>query len=150
MAKRNFMKFGMDGIPLGYFKFVNFLQSVIPTWRMLKVVRWKDHPPPWCHYHDSQRWLVAPSPVATLIIDTNCSCCHLWMETWTIWYHVHWTANHVIARAATCQWSFELFVLQSISCSANEHTVLNCYVVKKCQKNIYSVEGSELLGILSN
>jgi hypothetical protein len=27
----------------------NFLQSVIPTWRMLKIVRWEDKPPPWRH-----------------------------------------------------------------------------------------------------
>jgi hypothetical protein len=27
----------------------NLLRSVLPTWRMLEVVRWQNDPPPWRH-----------------------------------------------------------------------------------------------------
>jgi hypothetical protein len=108
----------------------NFLHSVIPTWRMLKVLRWENDHLWWRHYTSCCRLSVAVWIIRADIFQLHCkllmlhsviarinctfhfvclsvtsisrTCCHLSVAMWTV-------------IATICQWSYELFVQESVS-----------------------------------
>jgi hypothetical protein len=49
--------------------------------------------------------------------------------------------DDVMTRSATSQWSYELYVLESISRLATQHNVFNCVAIVTSEK-VYSTEGT--------
>jgi hypothetical protein len=137
--------------------FLYFVQSAIPVWWMLKVVRWRMFLGHFCHY---------PLSSAT----TNGIIAHVitweWLKRNLVWMLCHWrllrtstiptigntnvvdAQSHVVGGSSSAmmplpmilssdqwhclwciyQWSYKLFILQSMSGLATNHNVLYRYV----------------------